>query len=164
MDFPREWTAFGGVSLVLMGVAIGAGARRHAEDNLAWRREWRRAVGAPEAGPGEGRRLVLAFRVGGALGVLVGLVFAAAAVAGRPLTSARFGPEGVRVLGGSLALLGAGVAASSLYRLAARGPRFLALDPLAAPSESPLGERVAAVAGGLLCALWIWFGFRLLRA
>ncbi len=41
MDFSREWTAFGGASLALMGAAIGAGARRHAEDNLAWRREWR---------------------------------------------------------------------------------------------------------------------------
>ena len=46
VDFPREWTAFGGASLALMGAAIGAGARRHAEDNLAFD-----ALASPSAQP-----------------------------------------------------------------------------------------------------------------
>jgi hypothetical protein len=164
VDFPREWTAFGGASLALMGAALAAGARRHAEDNLAWRREWSRAVGAPDAGPGDARRLILGFRAGGALGILVGLGFVAAAAAGRPLTSSHFGPRDARVLGASFMLLGACVAALNLYRRAPRGPRFLAFDPLAAPSGRPLGERVASSAGWLLIVLWIWFGLRLLSA
>ena len=162
MNFPREWTAFGGASLALMGAAIGAGARRHAEDNVAWRREWRRAVGAPDSGPGETRRLLIGFRAGGALGVLAGLGFIAAAAAGRPLTSSHFGPGDARVLGASFAILGSCFAALNMSRRSPRGPRFLAFDPLAAPSSRPLGERVAGAAGGLLCALWIWFGLRLL--
>jgi hypothetical protein len=162
LDFPREWTAFGGASLTLMGAAIGAGARRHVEDNLAWRREWRRAVGAPDAGPGETRRLVLGFRAGGALGVLVGLGFAASAAAGRPLTSSHFGPGDARVLGACFTLLGAGLGAMGLRRRASRGPRFLAADPLTASPARGLGERAAGAAGGLLCVLWIWFGLRLI--
>jgi hypothetical protein len=164
VDFPREWTAFGGASLALMGATIAAGARRHAEDILAWPREWSRAVGAPDAGPGDARRLVLGFRAGGALGVLLGLGFIAAAAGGRPLTSSHFGPADARMLGASFTLLGACVAALNLYRRSSRGPRFLAFDPLAAPSARPLDERFAGAAGWLLIVLWIWFGLRLLNA
>ena len=162
MNFAREWTAFGGASLALMGTAIGAGARRHAEDNLAWRREWGRAVGAPDAGPGDAGRLVLALRIGGVMGVLAGLGFVSAAAAGRPLTSSHFGPGDARVLGACFTLLGSCFAATSLFRRSPRGPRFLAFDPLASPAVRPLGERVAGAAGWLLCVLWIWFGLRLL--
>src|SRR3569832_1410231 len=66
VDFPREWTAFGGASLALMGAALSAGALRHAADNLAWRREWRRAVGAPGPGREGGRGRVHGLRLGGA--------------------------------------------------------------------------------------------------
>jgi hypothetical protein len=164
VDFSREWTAFGGASLALMGAALGAGARRHAEDNLAWRREWSRAVGAPDAGPDEVRPLVVLFRAGGAIGVLAGLGFVAAAAAGRPLSSSHFGPGDARVLGASFALLGACFAALNLSRRSPRGPRFLALDALSAPPDRPLGERIAGAAGWLLIVLWIWFGLRLLSA
>lgn len=162
MDFPREWTAFGGASLALMGAALAAGARRHAEDNLAWRREWRRAVGAPEAGPENCRRLVLAFRFGGALGVALGLGAVAGAAAGRPLSSYRPAPGDARLLGALFAAIGAGVAALNLSRRSSRGPRFLAFDPLSAPSARPFDERAAGAAGWALIVLWIWFGLRLL--
>ncbi|MFI5348367.1 MAG: hypothetical protein ACHQ2Z_02390 [Elusimicrobiota bacterium] len=164
MNFPREWTAFGGASLALMGTAIGAGARRHAEDNLAWRREWGRAAGVSDAGPRDARRLVLALRVGGVVGVLAGLGIVAAAAADRPLTSSHFGPGDARALGACFTLLGACFAVMSLFRRSPRGPRFLAFDPLAAPPVRSFGERVSGAAGWLLIVLWIWFGLRLLRA
>ncbi len=82
MDLPRAWTAFGGASLALMGTAIAAGARRHADDNLAWRREWSKASGIPISDPGDGRALVRAYRAGGALAALAGLGVVAAAAAG----------------------------------------------------------------------------------
>lgn len=162
MDFPREWTAFGGASLALMGAALSAGARRHAADNLAWRREWRRATGAPETGAADGRRLVLALRAGGALAAAAGLGVVAAAAAGRELSRYRPPSSEVRLLGALFAAIGAGVAALNVSRRSARGPRFLAVEPLAAPSARPLDERVASAAGWLLIVLWIWFGCRLL--
>jgi hypothetical protein len=161
LDFPREWTAFGGASLALMGAAIAAGARRHAADNLAWRREWDRAAGVSGSVPPESPGLVLGFRVGGSAGVVIGLGFVASAAAGRSLTSSHFGPGDARVLGASFSLLGAGLAAMRLQRRTARGPRFLTDEPLAAPSARRLDERIADAAGWALIALWIWFGLRL---
>ena len=162
MDFPREWTAFGGASLALMGAVLSAGARRHAADNLAWRREWRRAVGAPDAGPENGRGLVLGLRAGGLLAVAAGVGVVVAAARGHELTRYRPQAGEIRLLGALFAAIGAGVAALNLSRRSARGPRFLAWEPLASPSERPLDERAASVAGWLLIVLWIWFGCRLL--
>jgi hypothetical protein len=160
MDLPRAWTAFGGASLALMGTALAAGARRLAADNLAWRREWCRAVGAPEAGLGDGRVLRLACRVGGTLGALAGLGVAAAAAAGRALSPARFGSGDPRALGACFALLGAAFTAMKASRGAARVPRFLGEGE--DPEPQPLGERIAGASTWLLCALWIAFGLRLL--
>jgi hypothetical protein len=162
MDFPREWTAFGGASLALMGAAIAAGARRHAEDNLAWQREWRRAVGAPDSGAGDARNLVLGYRAGGALGFLAGLGFLAAAAMGRSLTSSHFALGDARALGACFALLGGAFAMMRLFRRAPRGPRFLIHEPLAASDVRPLDERAATAASWALIVLWIWFGLRLI--
>jgi hypothetical protein len=162
VDFAREWTAFGGASLSLMGLVLSAGARRHAADNLAWRREWRRAVGAPDPGPEDVRGLVLGLRAGGGAAAVAGLAVAAAAAAGRALTAFRPAAGEVRLLGALFAATGVGVAALNLTRRSARGPRFLAFEPLAAASARPIDERVASAAGWLLIVLWIWFGCRLL--
>ena len=158
MNLPREWTAFGGASLALMGAALVAGARKHAEDNLTWRRQWGQAAGVPDSGPGDGRRLIAVYRAGGALVIAVGLGLAAAAASGRALSSARFGHNDARALGACFAALGLAFAALKLSRDVARGPRFLAADL----PTSPLGERLAGAATWGLCALWIAFGLRLL--
>ena len=160
MDFPREWTAFGGASLALMGAALSAGARRHAADNLAWRREWRRAVGAPDPGREDGRGLVLGLRAGGLVAAAAGAAVVAASAAGRELSRYRPPAGEIRLLGALFAAVGAGVAVLNLSRRSARGPRFLALEPMTA--TRPLDERVASAAGWLLIVLWIWFGCRLL--
>jgi hypothetical protein len=118
----------------------------------------------PDSGPGEARGLVRVYRAGGGLAFLVGLGFLLASAAGRPLTSAHEAPGDARVLGACFALLGACFAARSLSRRSARGPRFLASDPLAARPARGSGERAAGAAVWLLCALWIWFGLRLLSA
>lgn len=162
VDFPREWTAFGGASLALMGAVLAAGARRHAADHLAWRREWRRAVGAPDAGPEDGRRLVLALRAGGLLAAAAGAAVIAAAVCGHELSQYRPQASEARLLGALFAAIGAGAAVMSLSRRSERGPRFLAFEPPASASSRPLDERVSGAAGWLLIVLWIWFGFRLI--
>ena len=148
MDLPRAWTAFGGASLALMGAALAGGARRHAEDNIAWRRQWSRAVGAPDDDLGDGRVFVRACRVGGVLGALAGLGFVAAAASGRALSSARFGSGDARVLGACFFVLGAAFTALKLSRAAV-------------PAQA-LGERIAGAATWALGALWIAFGLRLL--
>lgn len=68
-DLSREWTAFGGASLALMGAALALGARGHARDNIAWQRERGRLVGAPEPAADA--------RVAGASLALLGAGFAA---------------------------------------------------------------------------------------
>jgi hypothetical protein len=162
VDFTREWTAFGGASLALMGAVLSAGARRHAADNLAWRREWRRAAGVPEPLKEDGRGLILGLRLGGGAAAAAGLAVIAAAAAGIRLTAYRPAPREIRLLGALFAAIGIGVAILNLSRRSARGPRFLAFEPLSSAETRPLDERVASVAGWLLIVLWIWFGCRLL--
>ena len=141
-DLSREWTAFGGASLALMGAALAAGARGYARDNVAWHAEWRRAVGAPEAAPLDADGLIRLYRWIGGLASSLGLAFVLAASMGRALAP-RTGPADARVAGVSLALLGAGFAAMKVRR------------------GSPHGERGADLAVWLLCALWTAFGLRL---
>jgi hypothetical protein len=162
VNLAREWTVFGGASLVLMGIALCAGARRHAEDAAAWQRQWRQAVGAPDSGADESGSLVAVYRVGGALVALAGAALLGGTAAGRALSSTRFGPGDARALGACFAALGLGFAVLKLSRLSPRGPRFLAADPLVSGGDRPLGERVAGAATWTLCALWTGFGLRLL--
>jgi hypothetical protein len=148
VDLPRAWTAFGGASLALMGVALAAGARRHAADNLAWRRQWNREMGVPAADLGDGSLLILVCRAGGTLGILLGLGFIAAAASGRALSSVRFGGGDGRALGACFALLGAAFTAIKVSR--------------GSFGERAPGEKIADAATWTLCALWIAFGVRLI--
>ena len=138
---------FGGASLALMGTSLAAGARRHAADNLAWRREWRQAVGARESAAAEGRGLMAAYRAAGALLFLIGLSVALAGLAGRVAVSPLLG---ARILGACCLALGLGFGALKLSSGAASGPRL------------PEKEPVAALSAWALCALWAAFGLRLL--
>jgi hypothetical protein len=162
VNLAREWTAFGGASLALMGTALCAGARRHVEDALAWQRQRRQAVGAPGEDSDGSPGLLLVYRAGGALVILLGAGLVAGAAAGRALSSTRFGPGDARALGACFTTLGLCFTALKLSRGAARGPRFLAADSFAAGSDRALGERIAGAAAWGLCALWAAFGLRLL--
>jgi len=142
-DLSREWTAFGGASLALMGAALAAGARGYARDNIAWQRERSRLVGAPEPAADGADGLIRLYRgIGGAAAAL-GLAFVLAAAAGRALAP-RTGPADARIAGVSLTGIGLGFAAMKARR------------------GSPHGERGADLAVWLLCALWAAFGLRLL--
>ena len=158
-DFAREWTAFGGASLALMGAALAAGARGYVEDHLAWQREWSRAVGAPAPAFDAGRKEFLAFvfRLIGAAGVLAGAGVTLAAASGRTLGS-RAALSDARILGASLIVLGFGCTVIKLNRDARRPSRFLESDPLSAASRPGFGALAAETAVWLLCALWTGFG------
>ncbi|MDE2510407.1 MAG: hypothetical protein KGL74_04740, partial [Elusimicrobia bacterium] len=69
-EFAREWTAFGGASLALMGAALAFGARRYADDHLDWQRQWSRAAGRPEPPPADPGPLARAYRRIGAVAAL----------------------------------------------------------------------------------------------
>ncbi|MDE2490056.1 MAG: hypothetical protein KGM24_04365 [Elusimicrobia bacterium] len=165
-DLPRVWTAFGGASLALMGLALAGGARRHAADLAAWRRERRLALGEPEPPGGDvpSPLEVLAYRIGGALLSLVGAALAAAASAGSVRAA---GPAGTR-LGAALAgavVSACGVGFGTMKTLAGRrGPRFLRGEELADDAPRRLDERLADGAVWTLCALWAVFGALLARA
>jgi hypothetical protein len=158
-DLAREWTAFGGASLALMGAALAFGARGYARDHHAWERERSRAVGAPEPDAAASTPRARRYRAAGFIVGLAGLAFAAAAAAGRGLTT-RTGPADARIGGACLALLGAVFAVSKALRGRGRGPRFL---PGAADGR-PFDERAADAAVWSLCALWTVFGLRLALA
>jgi hypothetical protein len=156
-EFAREWTAFGGVSLALMGAALAVGARGYADDHLAWQRQWSRAAGTPEPAAADNSSLARLYRLAGALGFLVGAALALAAASGRALSS-RTGPSDARVIGVCLTVLGAGFAVLKFGRDSRRTPRFLEADPLAAAPRRGLAESAAEACGWLLCALWTGFG------
>ncbi|HVG94737.1 MAG TPA: hypothetical protein VND21_09840, partial [Planctomycetota bacterium] len=94
MDLAREWTAFSGALVLLMGVSLAAAAKRSASDALSWQRQWRDAVGAPHPSRGEEepkrRRLTAAYRLGGVFFAAAGLALLAAA----PTSRGSFGGHG----------------------------------------------------------------------
>ncbi|MCR4295917.1 MAG: hypothetical protein NUW21_10305, partial [Elusimicrobia bacterium] len=68
MNLSWEWTAFAGALFSLMGLSLAAAARKNADDALAWERQWRVAVGAPETVRDEEPRrrgFTLGYRFGG---------------------------------------------------------------------------------------------------
>lgn len=153
----REWTAFGGASLALMGASLAAGARAFAKDHVDWQRQWSQAVGAPPP-EAEAGRLAGAYRLGGSLIALVGLAAVGAAARGRTLSA---GPGNARLAGGCLLAAGLAAAVQKFRRETRRAPLFLEADPLAAPPEPGWGELASDAAAWLLCALWAAFGLRL---
>ncbi|MDD5304647.1 MAG: hypothetical protein PHS14_16250 [Elusimicrobia bacterium] len=166
MNVAREWAAFAGAQFALMGISLAAAARRNASDALAWERQWRVAVGAPEPGRDEEprrRRLVLAYRFGGLFFAGVGLVLLLCAATGRAPFSAR--EPGREVLFGGIffTACGAVLTVNAWLRRGPRAPRFLEGELLADGAPLPLGERVAAACWRGMIALFLVFGLRLLR-
>jgi hypothetical protein len=158
-ELAREWTAFGGASLALMGQALLAGARSLAKEHADWQEEWSRAVGrTPLARAGNEDFLARVYAAAGAMGLLLGVLILAAAAGGRTLSA---GPANARALGAVLAALGLAAALHKAGRALRRAPLFLQADPLAAPPEPSLGESVSGAAVWLLCGLWAAFGLRL---
>ncbi len=158
MELARAWTAFGGASLALMGGALGAGSRRLAAENQAWRREWRHAVGASGGDPSEGASLSLLYRGGGALIGAAGLGVLSAVSAGQAFVEP---PSSPRLVGVLIAVVGLGAGAlKALARPAATRGRTLPLLPGEAPT---LEDRACDAAIWALCALWAAFGVVLSR-
>lgn len=161
----REWAAFAGGQFALMGTALAAAARSKAEDALSWERQWRAAVGAPEPVADEAprrRRLVLAYRLGGAFFAAFGAVLLVSAATGAgPFVARETGREAL--FGGIFFTACAAVlAVNGWLRRRPRGPRFLDGELLADDAPLPLGERVAAVCSRATIVLFLAFGLRLL--
>ncbi|MBI3565480.1 MAG: hypothetical protein HY079_09820 [Elusimicrobia bacterium] len=157
MELARAWTAFGGASLSLMGVCLGAGARKLARENLMWRREWRQAVGAPGTDEGEGASLALLYRAAGALIGAAGLGVLSASAAGTALVAA---PSRPALAGALIAAVGTAAAALKAASLPAAGRPVEGLPP---DAPRPFDERASDAAVWALCALWTAFGLLLLR-
>lgn len=165
MSLAREWTAFAGAVFALMGGALAGGARRKADELLAWERERRSAVGAPEpaADPARRERLARAYRAGGLVFAAAGAVLLVCAATGRVPALERASrdalPSGAILTGCGLFLAANGL----LRRGLSRAPRFLQGDPLAAEPSPAAGERVALFCARALVLILVAFGVRLLR-
>jgi hypothetical protein len=158
MELARAWTAFGGASLALMGAALGAGSRRLSAENLAWRREWRHAVGVSEADDAEAASLALLYRGAGALIGAAGLAVLSAVGAGQAFVP---GPSSPRLVGVLIALVGLGAGAlKALARPSA--PRHLPRE-LGAGAAPSFEDRACDASIWALCALWAAFGIFLSR-
>jgi hypothetical protein len=129
-----------------MGVALAAGARRHAADVAAWQAQHRQAVGAAEGGDIEMERLQKIYRAGGALLAAVGTALAVSARwAGLELRGIS---RGGAMIGPCVAALGAVFALSKWRAGQAAGEK----------AGDEIGTDAAVWA---LCALWVGFGLRL---
>ncbi|MFI5347755.1 MAG: hypothetical protein ACHQ51_15385 [Elusimicrobiota bacterium] len=159
-EFAREWTAFGGISLALMGAALSAGARGYADDFLSWQRQWSSAVGAPEPASRGNDALIRVYRLLGVGGIVIGAALAAAAASGRAPAS-RVGASDARIMGICLTVLGFGFAMLKLGRDSRRSPRFLEPDPSASARRRAIDELAAEMSVWTLCALWTGFGLHL---
>lgn len=165
MSPARDWTIFVGALFSLMGVSLFAGARRSAEDALAWQKEWRHAVGVPEPTDDQTPRrrfLENSYRFGGLFfaGVGLGLLWAGATVRAA-FSSGIGGRDGLTL--GAVFLLGGAVMAFNSWRRRRRAPRFLEGELIGADAPLPAGERVASACSNAIIALMLAFGLRLLR-
>lgn len=164
MNLSREWTAFAGALFSLMGVSLAAAARKNADDALAWERQWRVAVGAPETVRDEEprrRRFALGYRFGGVFfgGIGLGLLYFAAT--GRAPAAPSAGREAL--FSGLFFLACGGLLAVNAWLRRKRAPRFLDGVLLDADAPLPLGERVASACSRAMIVLFLVFGLRLLR-
>lgn len=163
----REWAGVAGASFALMGTAMAGRARRHAEENVSWQRQWRQAVGRPAAAGDEARetsRLSWAYRAAGAAFALGGLALLSAATLRPEALAAWQRPpdigRGGALAGGAL-LSAAGFALA--WSKASRIERAALLPPGAAPEAPSFGERLAHGCGWALSFLLSGYGLRLLR-
>lgn len=166
MSAAREWTAFAGALFSLMGLSLAAAARRSADDALNWERQWRVAVGAPEPVRDEEprrRRLVLAYRAGGAIFAAAGLVLLYLAATGRAPFAGRGSGRDALLGGIFFTACGVVLAVNAWLRRGRRAPRFLEGELLADAAPLPPGERVAGACSRAMIALFLAFGLRLLR-
>lgn len=164
MNLSREWTAFAGVLFSLMGVSLAAAARKNADDALAWERQWRVAVGAPETVRDEEprrRTFTLYYRLGGLFfcGIGLGLLYFAAT--GRAPAAPSSGREALSS-GAFFIACGALLAVNAWLRRK-RAPRFLDGILLDDDAPAPMGERVAAFCSRAMIVVFLVFGLRLLR-
>lgn len=164
MDLSGEWTAFAGALFSLMGISLAAAARKNADDALAWERQWRAAVGAPEEprdDESRRRRFALGYRFGGFLFGGIGLTLLYLAATGRAPTAPSSGRE---ALFSGLFFTACGVIlAVNAWLRRKRAPRFLDGVLLDADAPLPFGERVAASCSRAMIVLFFVFGLRLLR-
>ncbi len=164
MDISGEWTAFAGALFSLMGVSLAAAARKNADDALAWERQWRVAVGAPEIVRDDEprrRRFTLGYRFGGLFFGGIGLVLLYLAATGRAPAAPSSGREAL-FSGVFFTACGALLAVNAWLRRK-RAPRFLDGVLLDADAPPPLGERVGAACTRAMIVLFLVFGLRLLR-
>lgn len=164
MDLSGEWTAFAGALFSLMGISLAAAARKNADDALAWERQWRAAVGAPEVlrdDEPRRRRFTLAYRFGGFLFGGIGLALLYLAATGRAPAAPSSGREAL--LGGVFFTTCGVVLAVNAWLRRKRAPRFLDGVLLDADAPLPFGERVAASCSRAMIVLFFVFGLRLLR-
>ena len=160
----REWTAFAGSLFLLMGVALAAAARRNAEDALSWDRQWRAAV-ADSGGVRDEekwrRRLVLAYRGGGAFFAAAGLALLGAAAMDIAPIAARASGRGSLLAGLFFSACGA-VLSVNIWLRRGRAPRFLDGELQGFDAPPPLGDRVASACSRAMIAVFLLFGLRLL--
>jgi hypothetical protein len=166
MNVAREWAAFAGAMFALMGLSLAASARRSAGDALAWERQRRVALGAPEA-PGDEeprrRRLTLAHRAGGLFFAAAGVALLILAAAGRAPFPARASGREALFGGIFFTACGAALAVNAWLRRGRRAPRFLEGELQPGGGSQPIGERVTAACSYGMIGLFLVFGLRLLR-
>lgn len=167
VQLAREWAGVAGACFALMGAGLAGRAKRHAEDNVVWQKQWRHAVGAAAADPADdesaGRRLAAVYRAAGAVFALGGaLLLAAAALRPDVLFAwqkpASLGRGGALAGGVLLSLTGAAMAWSKASTLE-RVPAAIAGE---APPARSAGERLAHASGWALSFLLSGYGLRLL--
>lgn len=163
----REWAGVAGASFALMGAAMAGRARRHADDNLIWQRQWRQAVGAAparrdeEAEEREARRLALAYRAAGLAFTLGGLALLGAAAL-RPEALAAWQRPPAVGRGGALA--GGLLLSACGFALAwSKAMRVERASPLPGGPAPGFGERFANGCGWALSFLLSGYGLRLLK-
>lgn len=161
----RELAGVAGACFGLMGAAMAGRARRHAQDNASWQRQWRQATGAePAAGDGERetRRLTLVYRIAGAAFASAGLALLGAAALRPEALAAWQRPPSIGrggALAGGLLLSAAGFALAYAKTMGVERPA----QALGSPGKEPLGERFASGCGWALSFLLSGYGLRLLK-
>ena len=164
----REWAGVAGACFALMGAGLAGRAKRHAEENVVWQKQWRHAVGAaagdPAADESASRRLASVYLAAGLVFALGGTLLLAAALLRPDVLAAWQRPaslgRGGTLAGGLLLSLTGVLMAWSKASTLERVPAALAGQPVPARL---VGERLAHASGWLLSFVLSGYGLRLLR-